>query len=295
MKISYLIAGILLAAQAMPTLTTNTFAATNVKVSKNGFCHDSNSPQFKQVVTTSDSGFNDLTSCVAAGYKLPSFYQKQYPELYLVGLNNRKEALEKTLAAGSAPAQVKADQIVAASKEIAAVEKEIAEAEQEAKNNMNFQGFNWNPALAALFYNDKVISDISITAPGADGKGRVQIGKEYDTQTALMIEVHYFVRSDVLKDTLGGSAWGWGPFIATSAGGTEKASLGTVFGAGLMAGMKTEGRNSMNIGIGWFTDQDITVLRDELIDGSYTTVTDSAALIRKTNGEGWFLMFSASF
>lgn len=287
-----------LATAVAMVLTGQVFAtevSTSVIVSQNGFCHDSHSPQYKQVVPKAGSSFSDLAACVAAGNQLPSFYQRNYPELYLASLSSRKTALEQSLASKTEPAQASADALVATGKELAKLDKEIAKAEQDAQDNMSFQGFNWNPALATLFYKEQVISDISITAPGADGKGRVQIGKEYDTQTALMIEVHYFLRSDALKNTLGGSMWGWGPFIATSAGGTEKASLGTVFGAGLMAGMKTEGRNSMNIGLGWFTDQDVTILRDGLVDGSPTLATDSAALTRKTNGEGWFLIFSASF
>lgn len=279
-------------------LTGHAFAAdvtAGVVVSKNGFCHDSHSPQFTQVVPKEQTSFSDLATCVAAGYELPAFYQRNYPELYLASLTSRKAALEQSIATKTEPPQPSAEALVAKGKELAKLDKEIAKAEQDAQDNMNFQGFNWNPALATLFYKDKAISDISISAAGADGKGRVQIGKEFDTQTALMIEVHYFLRSDTLKNTLGGSMWGWGPFIATSAGGTEKASLGSVFGAGFMAGMKTEGRNSMNIGLGWFTDQDVTILRDDLVDGSPTSVTDSAALTRKTNGEGWFLIFSASF
>lgn len=270
-----------------------------IKLSGAAKCHDERSSGY-QTINTSPA-YPTMLDCLTADpqHELPEFYQKIDPELYQKALEIKAEQLQakrNQLLKNADKADVVATISAAetTTNALKTVQEAQQKAQQEEENNRKFQGFNWNPALAALFYKDRVIKDISINKPDKDKPGTVRIGKEYDTQTALMIEVHYFYKVDTLTSNTG-ALWGTGPFIATSAGGTEKASLGTVFGAGWMLGMKTEGQNSMNIGVGWFTDQDITVLRNNYTEGSLTDESDSAALIRKTNGEGWFLMFSATF
>lgn len=276
--------------------------ADDVKLSGANKCHDSRSHSYNDMagITT----FQSMELCLKGENNqpnsLPEFYKTIDPALYQHSLQIQQQADVTKINNTIKDARKTPEEVQSAKKEFiekaTETEKKMQEAQKEAASVVSFQGLNWNPAIATLFYSDKVIDDITIyRANETDATGKVFIGKEFDTQVALMIEVHYYWRTHTLVDAGVAQMWGHGPFVATSAGGSETASLGKVFGFGYMVGAKREGSHSMNVSIGLFTESDATMLRDDLVDGDITSAKDSTDLIRKKNAHGWMLMVSGTF
>lgn len=277
-------------------------SADAVKLSGANKCHDNRSHSFNDMAGVQT--FQSMEQCLQGENNkpnsLPEFYKTLDPALYQHSLQLQQQAnninINNTLNDASKSAAEKNSAQEAFVNQTTETLKKQQEAAQEAASVVSFQGLNWNPAIATLFYSDKVIDDITIyRANETDATGKVFIGKEFDTQVALMIEVHYYWRTHTLTDAGVAQLWGHGPFVATSAGGSETASLGKVFGFGYMVGAKREGSHSMNVSIGVFTESDATMLRGDLVDGDITAAKDSTDLIRKKNAHGWMLMVSGTF
>lgn len=290
-----------LAAFIMLSTSCYTYADT-AKLSGSYKCHDSRSHSYDAMVDAKT--FANIQLCLQGENNqpnsLPEFYKTLDPALYQYALQLRQQANVSNIRSILNDKSKSAEEVSKANQAFiestAETVKKEQEAAQEAASVASFQGFDWNPAIATLFYSDKVIDDISIyRANETDATGKVFIGKEFDTQVALMIEVHYYWRTHTLQDAGLAQMWGHGPFIATSAGGSETASLGKVFGFGYMVGAKRQGSHSMNLSIGLFTESDTTMLRGDLVDGDMTTAKDSTDLIRKKNAHGWMLMVSGTF
>ena len=263
-----------------------------VKLTSNLLCHNEESHYYKNITKHFEIDFDNIEQCVNSGFVLPNLYNKTNMKLWLKGQDNLKalKGIAKKYDAATQKNEIKeafVNELQAASPE------EISAAKDEVNNQVDFGGFDWNPALVFLGYNgSSYIEDVSIErANPDDAMGTIRAGKELDHQLALMVEAHYY------WTWFGDDArqYGAGPFVSVSLASQEGSSLGSVLGVGAMFGTRKEGQTAFNFGIGYFRDTDFTRLRGGLSPGDMTTATDSATLIEKHDVGGWMLLFTANF
>ncbi len=153
---------------------------------------------------------------------------------------------------------------------------------KKADANAKFAGINWGLGLAFTKLDTKIVQDVSIE------NGVININHQTENRAIAMVESHYFFPTK--KGT-----WGHGPFMAIGLIAEDGIDPLSTYGLGYMFGWKKDDGTSWNLGVGAFTDTEVTQLRDGLNDGDKTTVTDPSKLTTKEDETGWLIMFSANF
>jgi len=171
----------------------------------------------------------------------------------------------------------------------------IADGEIDKKNNSKVEeerngssllenpvkGLGFGFAIAATSYKAKRKS----VERAEIINGKIRILEERNTLARLMLESHYFFGK--------GKTFGYGPFLAIEIIGKQ---LGTL-GAGFMMGWRhnEEAKNSFNVGIGLFNDNNFKELGSGLIEDKEAPQGENMIRYKERNLWGYMIIFSFSF
>lgn len=238
--------------------------------------------------------YGTLTECIASGGRLDKRYAQRFSELSLLETQLlTKEKEDEFLAIARKDTSTQSE--INAAKNSFEFAKQLEKTQEKELQDINdFYGFNWAPGIAVMSYNSSYISDVRIetTGEGDSQTNTVYIDKEVDTNIAIMLETHYLWE---LPSIIDNRSTGIGILVATNLMKQEGDPL-TVFAIGPIFSVKNkDSSNGLSIGLAFFIDTDFKELRDDLVDGSETSFTDSSKIIRTVDESGLMLMVSAKF
>lgn len=168
------------------------------------------------------------------------------------------------------------------------METTIEGRKSEEEALQKFAGINWGLGLAFTGIRKSYVSDVTIESDATNSF--IRINHQTKNRALLMLESHYFIRSE--KDP----KFGHGPFMSIGVVGEDGVDPLSNYGLGWMIGLRTDDKGgSWNFGVGVFIDTKVPQLRSGLSDGEITTETDPTKLLTTSDVDGWMIMFSATF
>lgn len=250
-------------------------AETEGKVVKlaNGFCHGKDSPQreslsIKIEEPLANKTYDSYIACLADGGQISEAIKSKL-------ISDGKEGSPEELGAAQ------------------------ENGEREVSDRKDFAGINWGVGLAFTRMSSDIIESVSIVSD-AD-KSVVSVDSQRKNRALVMLESHYFWTNACLfgfrtRFTCWDEDTGIGPFVSIGVSGEDGVDPLETYGVGLMWGKRLEdsGR-SWNVGLGWFQDTKVKVLKSGIANGFVTTESDPTRLTETRDMKGVMLLFSASW